>query len=52
MTEKRGRARSEPVGAGLEHDDEVTDIGFRHLQILGQHVKRRTERPDNGHDLS
>src|ERR1043166_2735031 len=47
MAEERGGAGGESVGAGLEHDDEVTHIRLGELHALGQQVERRAQGTDH-----
>src|SRR5882724_10029084 len=52
MAEKCRGARGEAVGARLKHDDEIADLGFRHLHAVGEQVERRAQRADHAHDFA
>ena len=51
MAEERGRARGQPVGAGLEDHDQVADLGPGQRDVVGEQVERRAQAADDA-DLS
>src|SRR4029450_8087051 len=48
VAEEGGRAGGQPVGTGLEDDDEVADLGRRQSDGIGQQGQRRAKHADHG----
>ena len=51
MAQKGGRAGREAVGAGLEDDDQVADVGPWQGHIVGEQVERRAQAADDADSL-
>src|SRR5690242_841901 len=51
MTEKTGRTRRQPISAGLENADKITDARHSHAHLTPQRVDGRAERPYDYHSL-
>ena len=51
VAEKARRAGGQAVGAGLEHRDQIADLGHRQLDVVAEQVQRGAQRAHHGHRL-
>src|SRR5690242_1122534 len=52
MAQEVDRACGQAIGAGLEDDDEVADLGARQFHLVGQEIERRAETADDARRLA
>src|SRR3954468_1610346 len=52
MAQEGSRTRAQPVGSRLEHHDQVSHLGARHLHAVRKEVEGRAQRADDGNNFS